>query len=95
MAQTPFAPEPKFVGSVLDHDMPWTDWLDEGETITTFSVTSNSPELVISNVTQAGGVVFWRVAGGLARKVYTVTVAVETNDGSADKCVLTYRMRSQ
>ncbi|MGL5446590.1 MAG: hypothetical protein ACRDBL_04700 [Rhabdaerophilum sp.] len=95
MAQTAFAPPPVFVGAVLDHDMPWTDWLEPGETITAFTVTSNSPDLVISNAAEADGVVSWRITVAAARKVYLVTVAIESSDGSKDKCVLTYRLRTQ
>lgn len=93
MARSSNAPAPKFPGAVLFHDMPWTDWLDSGETIASYSVASSDPALVIDQVTEQDGVIYWRVSGGVSKQNYTVTVSITTSRPRTDKCALTYRIR--
>jgi hypothetical protein len=92
----PFSAPPKDPSAVLTHAMDWTAWLDAGETITAETVTSSAPAvLVIDQVAEAGGVISWRVAGGLARVTYIVTVSVTTSAGRIDQRSVAYRVRER
>ncbi len=93
MSSTTQAP-PKDPAAILFHEMDWaTNWLDAGETITSQSVTSSAPtDLAIDQVTQADGIVTWRVQGGTDGQRYTVTVQITTSDGRRDERSVIYRV---
>jgi hypothetical protein len=89
---TTFQAPTKDPAAILFHEMDWSSWLDEGETIDAETVTSSDAALIIDQVLEASGVVTWRVRGGAAGKRYTVTVRVETSDGRTDERSVTYRV---
>lgn len=82
--------------AILDHAMPWDDWLDDGETITARSVTSSAPDELQA---QAGALdsaqVTWRVSGGQAGRDYAVTVQITTSTGRCDERSVLYRVRER
>jgi hypothetical protein len=91
-----FIADRKDPSAVLRHEMDWTDWLADAETISTEAVVSSVPaELVVDQVTEASGVVAWRVQGGTARKNYTVTVTITTSAGRTDQRSLLYPVRER
>lgn len=79
--------------SILRHAFDWTGWLDAGETITgTPTVTSNDPALVVDQVSQADGVVSYRLSGGIAGAEYLVTCRINTSTGRRDDRSVRYRI---
>jgi hypothetical protein len=79
--------------AVLDYGMDWSDWLDEGETIVgTPTVVPSPAGLTISAITQADGVVSWRVSGGTLGADYIVTCGIETSLGRREERSVRYRV---
>lgn len=74
----------------LDHAMDWTDWLQNGETITAQTVTSASA--TITSVAQSSGIVTWRIAGGTLGQGVIVTVQVTTSTGRIDERSVFYEI---
>ncbi len=60
-----------------------SDWLQEGETITAYSVTVPTG-LTKGAVTQSGGKVRYWLSGGTAGTYYTVTCSITTSGGRTD-----------
>lgn len=82
--------------AVLDHGMDWSDWLDEGETITgTPTVVSSPAGLTIGTVTHANGIVSWRVSGGTLGQDYIATCRVTTSAGRVEERSVRYRVRDR
>jgi hypothetical protein len=82
--------------AVLDHGMDWSDWLDEGEMIAGQPTVVPEPAgLTISAITQADGVVNWRVSGGTLGQDYIVTCRIQTSLGRADERSVRYRVRDR
>jgi hypothetical protein len=65
----------------LDYDIDFSDWLPNGDAITSTTVTSSPAGLTIY-VTDAATIIpkVW-VAAGVGKKSYIVSVTVETNQG--------------
>lgn len=90
---TTFQAPTKDPAAILFHEMDWTSWLADGETITAQSAASSAPDdMLIDQVTQAAGVVTWRVRGGTAGRKYAVTVQITTSDNRRDERSVTYRV---
>lgn len=82
--------------STLFYGTDWSAWLDEGETITgTPEVIGSDPALLIDQITQAAGVVRFRVRGGVAGVDYYATVRVTTSNGRVDDRTILYRVRER
>lgn len=72
--------------AVLDYEMDWgTNWLAEGETITEKAVTCEDSDITISGLSEADGIVRWRIAGGVAGSTYLVVVQITTSAGQTDQ----------
>lgn len=78
--------------AVLDHGMDWSGWLDENETIASQLVMAAPAGLTISAVTQANGIVSWRVSGGTLGQDYIVTCRITTSIGRVDDRSILYRV---
>lgn len=67
---------------VLDYDIDYSDWITDGDTITT-AATSVSPasELVVDSVQVSSPEVKVWVSGGEAGTTYTITVTASTTAG--------------
>lgn len=79
--------------AVLDHGMDWRDWLDAGETISGTPIVVASPAgLTISSITQASGIVNWRVSGGALGRDYIATCRITTNLGRIEERSVRYRV---
>ncbi len=70
--------------ATLDYQMDWSAVLADGETITAQTVTSITG-ITISGVSQASGIVRWRVAGGTSGTSYPITVQITTSAGQIDQ----------
>ena len=83
--------------AVLRHSMDWSEWLEEGESITGLpEVISSVPgQLVADQVAVAAGVVSWRIGGGNAGTDYTLTVRVVTSLGRTDDRSIIYKVRER
>ena len=78
--------------AALTYSMDWTDWLATGQTITavTYSITAptyNPTPMTISTsgITGSSKITYVKLAAGTVGKVYTVTAAITTDDGSTDR----------
>lgn len=79
--------------SILRHGIDWSDWLDEGETITgTPAVTASPAGLQVDQIGQESGVVSFRLQGGDLGQEYTVTCRITTSTGRRDDRSLLYRI---
>ncbi len=80
--------EPTFVhdpGANLDYSWSWVDWLADGETITTSTVTVETTGLTLGSKTSAAGVVTQWVSGGTAGVAYRMTCHIVTSAGRQDE----------
>jgi hypothetical protein len=76
----------------LVYSMDWSEWLAEGQTITSVNYTENSrvndtAPLVIENegVANQGTVTYAEISGGAVGKTYIVTAEITTDDSSRDR----------
>jgi hypothetical protein len=79
--------------STLFYSMDWRDWLAEGESITSQTVTASPNTMTISAVLEADGIVTWRAEGGNLGEDYTVTVRITTDAGQTEDRSIRYRIR--
>lgn len=69
----------------------WSEWLPEGDTISTVNYTlqvrANDPTPLVreSQGVQSSTKTYVEISGGGAGKIYTVTAAVTTSDGEIDR----------
>lgn len=91
-----FTAPTKDPSAVLDHGMDWSTWLDDGETIAGQpSVVASPAGLTISAVSQANGIVSWRVSGGTLGQDYIATCRITTSLGRIDERSVRYRVRDR
>lgn len=97
MTKFEFEPVLKDPEAVQRHGIDWASngWLQTDEAITSQEVVSDDPALVIDQVSQADGVVSYRVSGGVAGSNYTVTCHIVTSDGREDDRSLLYQVRER
>ena len=69
--------------AVLDFAVDWSDWLSDGETISSHTVTVQSGITKDSDSESAGVVTVW-LSGGTAGSTYEVTVQTVTSAGRTD-----------
>ena len=75
----------------LVYTFDWSEWLPTGDTIAsvnyTLQVRANDPAPMtrLTQGVQSGTKTYVELGGGQAGKVYTVTAAVTTADGSVDR----------
>jgi NADPH-dependent curcumin reductase CurA len=77
--------------AILRHAVDWTAWLQDGETIIAQAVTA-PVGITVDQVTQADGVVSYRIAGGADGAEYIVTCRVTTSLGRIDDRSVRYRV---
>lgn len=80
MSTTTFVKDPD---AVLDYAVDWSEWLREGETITTSSVTATADITVDSDTSTDTLVTVW-LSGGSSGQRYEVTNHVVTSHGRED-----------
>jgi hypothetical protein len=84
--------------ATLRHGVNWADpqapWLQNGETITAQSITA-TVGITVDQVTQANGVVSYRISGGTAGADYVVTCQITTSQGRIDERSIRYRVRNR
>ena len=79
-------PEAKLV-----YSMDWSEWLAVGQTVVAVDYTHNSrandadPIIIHSEGVQSGTVTYCELSGGSVNKIYTITAAITTDDGSTDR----------
>ncbi len=61
----------------LDYSFDWTDWLDDGESISTYAITVDG--VAKDSDSRNGAVVTAWVSGGTADEVASVTCQITTN----------------
>ncbi len=85
----------------LTYSMDWSQWLEEGDTISTVTYTlqvrANDPEPLIkeSQGVQGDTLTFVEVSGGQVGKVYTVTANIETANGLIDSRYFRIRVENR
>lgn len=78
-----------------DFGQDWaTKWLEQGETIASFTVTSPDG-LTVSNATESGGTVTYRVSGGTLNSDQHVNVHVTSSSGREDDRTDTFMIRDR
>lgn len=73
----------KAVGAKLDYGFDWSDWLQDGETISTSTWTVPSGLTEVSDSNDATGTKVW-ISGGTDREIYTITNKIVTTDNRED-----------
>jgi hypothetical protein len=75
----------------LVYTFDWSEWLPVGNTIATVNYTlqvrANDPAPMtrLTQGVQSGTKTYVELGGGQVGKVYTITAAIVTNDGSIDR----------
>jgi hypothetical protein len=80
--------------AVLDYQWDWSSWLDEGETITTATVTAPDGITVDSQANTTTTVTAW-LSGGSLSASYPVTCRVVTSDGRTDDRTISLYIRER
>ena len=63
---------------ILDYELDWSDWLSEGETITSYTVTADTG-ITKEADSKTGNIVTIWLSGGTAGERYVVTCTIVTN----------------
>ena len=69
--------------AVLNYAVDWSDWLEIGETISSYVVIVDSGLTLVTDSEAEGVVTAW-LSGGTVGKAYTVTVHIITSVGRED-----------
>lgn len=69
--------------AVLDYVFDWSSWLDDTDTISSYTVTAESGLTVDSDSNTTTAVTVW-LSGGTANTDYEVTCSIVTADGRED-----------
>lgn len=77
--------------AVLDWVWDWSEWLDEGEVISTSSFTA-TVGLVVDSSTQTTKTATVWLSGGTTKQVYRVTNRISTSSGRIDDRSITIRV---
>lgn len=89
-----FTAAPKTPAEVKRTALDWTDWLDTGETIISYTVTSSDEAFDVDQAAEVAGVISWRVSGGTLRTRPRVTVQITTSTGRIEEASVQYWIRS-
>lgn len=68
--------------ALLDYQFDWTDWLDQGETISSYTIDAD-PGLTVHSDAQDGPVVTVWLSGGTAGRIYNVTCTITSSVGAS------------
>lgn len=78
--------------ATLDYRWDWTDWLTDGDTITTATVTDTTgaaePAIVVSTTTHDDTSVTVWLSGGVAGQLARITCRITTSQGRTDERTL-------
>lgn len=74
----------KDADAVLDYTFNWSDWLAEGETISTFVITEDTG-ITSATESQVDGVVTYWLSGGTVGTTYRVACKIVTSAGRTDE----------
>lgn len=81
--------------SVLDYSFDWaTSWLDDGETISSYTVTVPAG-MTLASHSQAAGVVTAWISGGTVNTRYRVECKIVTSAGRTDERSITISVRER
>ena len=70
--------------AVLDYAVDWSEWLQSGETISSYTVTVPTGLTKDSDSSASGVITVW-LSGGTAGTVYSVEVKITTSLGRTDE----------
>lgn len=82
---------PKDPEARLVYSLDWSEWLALGQTIVAVTYSHNSrandpdPLIIHTSGVSEGVITFAEISGGSVGKIYTVTAAITTDDGSNDR----------
>lgn len=89
------APFYKDPDAVLDFLFDWSDWLQSGESISSYTITVSGTGLVVDDDSEAGGIVFVWLSAGTPGVVYDVTCNIVTDNATARIDERTMKVRVQ
>lgn len=89
---TTFQKDPE---AVLDYEFDWSDWLEDGETLSSRTVTVTSGLTKESDAITGGNAVTVWLSGGTAGSSYTVECKVTTSASRTDERSFTIRCRER
>lgn len=78
-------------GARLIYSMDWSEWLPQGDTVSTAAYTISTitgdatPIVKHQEGVEGGTVSFVELSGGTAKEIYTVTATITTANGNIDK----------
>ena len=75
---------PKDPDAVLDYAFDWTEWLEDGDTISSHTVTVDTGITKDSDNESSGTVTTW-LSGGIAGTDYTIACKITTSAGRTDE----------
>lgn len=79
----------------LDYQIDWTTFLTDGETVSSYTLTSSDAAFVISGDSEASGVVTYWVTGGTDGSNYKVTCHIVTSAGREKDATDTFLVRQR
>jgi len=90
-----FSAAPKDPDAKLDYVMEWGNWLRDDETIASANVITDSPDIIVTNISILARSVRWRLAGGARGQNYLITIRIETTAGQVDNRTVRLRVQSR
>jgi len=69
--------------AVLDYTLDWTNWMPDGDTITSVAVTADSG-ITINSTSNTNYIVTAYISGGTAGTIYNVEYRITTTNGLRD-----------
>ena len=73
--------------AVLDYTLDWTNWMPDGDTITSFPdpiITGDDNSLTLDSTSNTGYIATAILSGGTAGKIYNVEYKIITTNGLRD-----------
>lgn len=81
--------------AILDYGFDWSQWLSEGEIISSASLTLSASTITVPSTTiTAGSVIAW-LSGGTLGTRYSVTCHIETDQNRTDERTIKIDVRDR
>jgi hypothetical protein len=77
----------------LDYEFDWIDWMPEGDSIVSFTVSVSPSGLILGNQSNTPTSVRQFVSSGMDGTDYTITCRITTNQGRIDEEEITLLVR--
>lgn len=80
--------------AIKDYHFDWSDWLEDGDSIDSYTITPSSG-ITVDSDSESGGIVTVWLSGGTADTSATVTCRIVTTEGRRDDKTMFFEFKPE